>query len=50
MSIDTIINGVSTVGFPAVAYMLMYRFAKETIKENTAAIRELQTEVANLNE
>lgn len=44
------ISAVSQVGFPIVAFILMYRFAKETVRENTAAIRELKTEVKNLHE
>lgn len=38
-------QAISTVGFPIVAYLLMYRFAKNTVKENTTAIRELRSEI-----
>lgn len=43
---DAAISAISTVGFPIVAFILMYRFATETVKENTEAIRELRTEMA----
>lgn len=33
---------ISTVGFPIVAFFLMYRLTENTIKENTAAINELK--------
>jgi hypothetical protein len=49
MSIEPI-AAVSQVGFPIVAFILMYKFARDTVKENTKAIRELQTEVSHLNE
>lgn len=39
------ISAISNVGFPIVAFVLMYRFAKETVKENTQAIRELRSEI-----
>ena len=32
---------VASVGFPIAAFMLMYKFATETLKENTRAIERL---------
>lgn len=36
-----LIQSISTVGFPIVAYLLMFWLSTKTIKENTNAIREL---------
>jgi len=41
-----ITTAISTVGFPIVAFLLMYRLTKETIKENTEALVELRQEIA----
>ena len=46
----SIIPAISSVGFPIVAYVLMWKFAKETVKENTKAIRELQNETEQLRQ
>lgn len=40
---------VSTVGFPIAAFLLMYRMANKTIKENTAVLRDLKTQVQQMN-
>jgi len=40
---------ISTVGFPIVAYLLMYKMAKDTIKENTRTLQELQNEIKGIN-
>lgn len=45
MEMQALTQAISTVGFPIVAYLLMYRFARNTVKENTAAIRELRSEI-----
>jgi len=37
----TILQAISTVGFPIVAFLLMFYQTSVTIKENTKAIREL---------
>jgi len=42
---QAVLQAISTVGFPIVAYLLMYRFAKETVRENTEAIRDLRGEI-----
>jgi len=34
---------VSSVGFPIAAFLLMWRFATTSLKENTKAITELHT-------
>lgn len=36
---------ISTVGFPIVAFLLMYRMADKTIKENTKALKELAASI-----
>lgn len=45
---DTIIQLISNVGFPICAFLLMYKQSNDVIKENTTAIMELKTEIANL--
>lgn len=50
IEIDVITTAISTVGFPIVAFLLMYRFARETVKENTEAVRELKNELTRLRE
>lgn len=40
---------ISTVGFPIVAFVLMYRMARQTIKENTEALAELQKEIRQMD-
>jgi len=37
----TILNAISTVGFPIVAFLLMFYQSTKTIKENTKVINEL---------
>ena len=39
MGIETLI---SSVGFPIVAFLLMFSFSRTTVKENTQAIKELK--------
>ena len=36
-----LIGLIQSVGFPIVAFLLMYHLVKDTIKDNTKAIREL---------
>ena len=43
-----ITNMITTLGFPIVAFLLMYRFATATIKENTVAIKELTIAITGL--
>lgn len=38
---DTIVTLINQVGFPIVAFFLMYKMAQTTIKDNTTAILEL---------
>jgi len=38
---------ISTVGFPIVAFLLMYRLVDKTIKENTSAIKALTEFIKN---
>jgi len=39
---------ISNVGFPITAFLLMYRMTRQTIKENTETLRDLQNEIQNL--
>lgn len=39
---------ISNVGFPIVAFLLMYRMARDTIKDNTEAIEGLKNEMQRL--
>lgn len=45
---DTLIQLISNVGFPICAFLLMYKQSNDVIKENTKAIAELKSEIANL--
>ena len=42
---SSILPAISTVGFPIVAYLLMWKLAKDTIREQTAATKDLKSEV-----
>lgn len=42
---ETAVAAISQVGFPIVAFLLMYRMARQTIKENTEALEKLAAEV-----
>jgi len=42
------IDVVQNLGFPIAAFGLMYRFSTLTLKENTAAIRDLCVCIAGL--
>lgn len=43
--VDVMIDQIATVGFPIFAYLLLFVDLKAAIKENTAALRDLQTEI-----
>jgi len=45
---ELIIQAVSTVGFPIVAFYLMYQLTKDTIQKNTDAINDLKEVVISL--
>ena len=48
---ETIMTAISTIGFPIVAFLLMYKMVNGCIKDNTEAIKEstkLMTEVFSL--
>ena len=45
-----ILNAIGTIGFPIVAFLLMYKMSCETIKENTTALNEINTALAKLLE
>jgi len=38
---DSVLTAISTVGFPIVAFLLMFWQGNKTIKENTKVLREL---------
>jgi len=44
-----LISGISTVGFPIVAFYLMYTMCNKTICENTNMIRELKEAIIGGN-
>lgn len=39
---QTIIDAIGKLGFPVVAFFLMWNMASKTIKENTNAIKDLK--------
>ena len=39
---EILISAVSTVGFPIVAFYLMYQLTRDTIQKNTDALQELK--------
>jgi hypothetical protein len=39
---ETLIASIGTVGFPIVAFFLMYQMTNDTIRKNTEAIQELR--------
>lgn len=41
---------VNQVGFPIVAFGLMYKMARDTIGENTKAIQRMNDQMTKLNE
>jgi preprotein translocase subunit YajC len=48
MTEELIINTISTVGFPIVAFLLMYRSQETTIKANTEAMNNLRLIIEKL--
>lgn len=45
--IEIWLAAVSTVGFPIVAFLLMFWFSTKVVRENTAALQELKTVLEN---
>jgi len=45
---ESITEFISNVGFPILAFLLMYRMANSTIKENTIALTELKKAIERL--
>lgn len=43
-----IANAIGTLGFPIIAFLLMYKMSCETIKENTTALNEINKAIAVL--
>lgn len=46
---EAIVSGISSVGFPIVAFYLMYTMCNKTIAENTTMIRELKEAILGGN-
>lgn len=44
-----LMDAISTVGFPIVAFMLMYRMANQTIKQNTQALQNMRQELERID-
>lgn len=42
------ISTISTVGFPIVAFCMMYKFATDALTRNTSALTELSIVIAKL--
>ncbi len=47
---EILISAVSTVGFPIVAFYLMYQLTKDTIQKNTDALHELKEVIISKKE
>ena len=47
---EQLVGLLANVGFPAFAFILMYKMATDTIKENTTAISKLTEAVVRLCE
>ena len=45
MSTEAVSQLIGSVGFPIVAFLLMFQLARSTIKENTTALRGLRLEM-----
>ena len=43
------VSMISNVGFPIAAFLLMYRMATSTMKENTEAIKNLTLQLEGMN-
>jgi len=43
--VEPYVGLISNVGFPIAAFVMMYRLARNTIKENTEALQDLKMEV-----
>lgn len=48
MTTPEITGLISNVGFPIAAFLLMYRLADKTIKENTTALKDLKDQITRL--
>lgn len=49
MVYEIAVDFINTVGFPIAAFLLMYRMANDTIRENTEALQELSKKVEDLD-
>lgn len=45
----SVVQLINNVGFPIVAFLLMYRLATNTIKENTEALKNLKLQMERSN-
>lgn len=50
LSTHDLMGMISNVGFPIAAFLLMYRLATETIKENTRAVQDLVKMIEGQND
>jgi hypothetical protein len=47
-STDMFVNMIANVGFPIAAFVMMYRLATSTIRENTEALQELRLQLEGM--
>jgi hypothetical protein len=47
---EILISAISTVGFPIVAFYLMYNLTRDTIAKNTDALNELKEVIISKKE
>ena len=48
--IDEILTAVSTVGFPIVAFFMMYKLNSDVISKNTEALQEIKESLREIKE
>jgi hypothetical protein len=48
-SMDMFTQMIANVGFPIAAFVMMYRLATSTIRENTQALQELKLQLEGMN-
>lgn len=47
---NALANAITNIGFPIVAFFLMYKLVTETIKENTKAINKMNVWLSKILE
>jgi len=48
-SMDMFTQMIANVGFPIAAFIMMYRLATSTIKENTQALQDLKLQLEGMD-